>query len=132
MIHFTFHIGHLERLACETVPLGDSFERTPFSELFRHEIGTQLKNMRAECKNWVASSYRIQVFGVLLSEAGSNVGFFAETVVGIFVDVLTGNPDGVQLELQLKMFILLSKLLYNTETTGSQFSNFTAKIVQGA
>jgi hypothetical protein len=59
-----------------------------------------------------AASLRVQIFGTLLQESGGAVGHFVEQVVGIFVDVLSS--ETADSELQLKMFIILSKLLFET------------------
>lgn len=46
----------LQNLA--TTTLDDVTPDQRLSELFRHEMTSQLKAMRVECRNWVASSFR--------------------------------------------------------------------------
>jgi len=60
------------------------------------------------------------------------VGYFVELVVGIFRDVLT--VESIEPELQLKMFIVLSKQLYETsERIDSQnrFGPFALRVLEG-
>lgn len=100
-------------------------------DLFKHEMGTQLKSMRSECSNWGASSYRIQVFSTLLSHGGSVVGYYPDLIVNIFSGVLTAKE--IEPELQLKMYMVLSRQLYDTQNTldsQKQFQQFALRVVR--
>ena len=79
----------------------------------------------------------------LIQESGSVVGYFVEFVVGIFRDVLISKSnsnsvsmsDSVDPELQLKMFIILSKQLFETsERIDSQkkFEPFAIRVLEGS
>lgn len=118
-------------LKLSQLTLDDIEAEDPLSELYRHEMAPLLKLMRSECKHWNAASFRLPIFSTLLQESGHVVGFFVEQVVGIFRDVLS--VESVDPELQLKMFILLSKQLFETSTrinSKKQFGPFAAKVLE--
>jgi hypothetical protein len=67
-----------------------------------------------------------------IQESGSVVGYFVDLVVGIFRDVLTS--DSVEPELQLKMFIVLSKQLFETSDridSQKKFGPFAIRVLEG-
>jgi len=72
----------------------------------------------------------VPIFSTLLQESGPVVGYFVEQVIGIFRDVLT--KESLDPELQLKMFILLSKQLAETRTridSKNQFGLYAIKLL---
>lgn len=96
-------------------------------ELFKRETGAQVIMMRKECHNWTATSHRVLVFAALMTEAGTAVGYYPEVIVDIFQITLAGaegTAANTDHELQLKMFIVLAKLLYDVDTTLDSKMNF--------
>ena len=75
---------------------------------------------------------RIPIFSTLIQESGPVVGYFAELVVGIFRDVLSN--ENIEPELQLKMFIILSKQLFETSDridSQKKFGPFALRVLDG-
>jgi hypothetical protein len=75
---------------------------------------------------------RILIFSTLIHESGPVVGYFAELVVGIFRDVLS--VENIEPELQLKMFIILSKQLFETSVridSQRKFGPFALRVLDG-
>lgn len=104
------------------------------SDIFKRELGGLLRVLKSECSGWDASSRRILVFSAALQEAGPVIGFFAASVVDIFLIVLAESGARKGTELQLKMFMLLSKQLYNmSESINSQneFQFYALTIIKG-
>ncbi len=74
----------------------------------------------------------MQIFSTLLQESGPVVGYFVEQVIGIFRDVLS--QESLDPELQLKMFIMLSKQLMETANridSKKQFGPYAIKLLNG-
>jgi hypothetical protein len=74
----------------------------------------------------------VQIFSTLLQESGPVVGYFVEQVIGIFRDVLS--QESLDPELQLKMFIMLSKQLMETANridSKKQFGPYAIKLLNG-
>ena len=117
--------------------LADSLNITKL-ELFRQELHGQINMMSHECSKWGSSSRRVEVFSTLLQESGSAIGYYPNLVTDIFVTVL-GSSDSnttssllVEPELQLKLFIVLSRQLYNYKETlnsDNQFNGYVLKVV---
>ena len=85
--------------------------------------------MKLECEDWTANSFRVNVFAKILNRSGTASGFYPDLIISIFHDVL--NKE-VEPELQLKMFLTLSKLLYdvkNTLDSQNEFKQFVLKLV---
>ena len=98
-------------------------------DLFKKELGPALKSMKLECEDWTANSFRVNVFAKILNRSGTASGFYPDLIISIFHDVL--NKE-VEPELQLKMFLTLSKLLYdvkNTLDSQNEFKQFVLKLV---
>jgi hypothetical protein len=55
-VHYMF-TEFLQNLAIVSVDLEQNPEQK-LSELYRQELPVQLKSIRVECRNWVASSFR--------------------------------------------------------------------------
>ena len=99
------------------------------SDLFKKELGPSLKSMKLECEDWTANSFRVNVFSKLLNRSGTASGFYPDLIISIFHDVLSKE---VEPELKLKMFLTLSKLLYdvkNTLDSQNDFKQFVLKLV---
>lgn len=99
-------------------------------DLIKQELGSSLKSMRQECEDWTPSSFRVGIFSKLLLVSGKVVGYYADLIVSIFLEVLS--RDQVEPELRLKMFLTLSKLLLdvkNTLDSQQEFKALTLKIV---
>ena len=85
--------------------------------------------MKLECEDWTANSFRVNIFSKLLNRSGTAAGFYPDLIISIFHDVL--NKE-VEPELKLKMFLTLSKLLYdvkNTLDSQNDFKQFVLKLV---
>ena len=104
-------------------------------ELFRQELKTQLNMMLKECRLWGSSSRRVEVFSTLLQESGPAVGFYPNLITDIFHLVLgptesgTSKPTLAEPELQLKMFIILSRQLYNYKETLNSQNEFEQYVI---
>jgi hypothetical protein len=108
--------------------LAEALELT-LEQLFRQELGPALKVMKQECEDWTASSHRVMVFAKILNRAGSVVGYYPDLIISIFHEVLSKE---VEPELQLKMYLTLSKQLYdvkNTLNSQNEFQQMALKIV---
>ena len=85
--------------------------------------------MKLECEDWTANSFRVNIFAKILNRSGTASGFYPDLIISSFHDVL--NKE-VEPELQLKMFLTLSKLLYdvkNTLDSQNEFKQFVLKLV---
>ena len=107
------------------------------SDLFKRETGIQLSLMSKECGGWVGASHRMSVFCALMVESGSAVGYYPDLVVDIFQSVLSksaagGSAKDMDHEIQLRIFIVMSKQLYNVDSTlnsQNQFASYSLKIL---
>ena len=105
-------------------------------DLFKQHLGSMLKNMKNECHEWTATSHRVAVFSRTLMASGGIVGFYPDLVVSIFHSVLGPRIEGQEIEpeLKLKMFMVLSRQLYNVKNTldsQDQFKHLALKITTG-
>lgn len=106
-------------------------------ELFRFELHSALTLMYEECGMWGSSSRRVEVFSTLLQEASSAIGYYTDLVNNIFLKVLApkqnnmNNPTATaEPELQLKMFIILSKQLYSYQETLNSDNKFSCHVLR--
>ena len=99
-------------------------------ELFKKELEVLLTTISKECSNWGSSSRQVELFSTLLQESGSAIGYYPELVISIFDSVLssglsTETPNSqAEPELQLKMFIVLSRQLCKYEETLNSDNKF--------
>ena len=108
-------------------------------ELFKKELELMLTLMSKECMNWGSSSRQVELFANLLQESGSAIGYYPDLVTSIFNSVLAQVESNETIispaepELQLKMFIILSKQLCRYEETlnsDNKFGSYVLKVVK--
>ena len=106
-------------------------------DLMKRQVGAQLSFMSKECASWSATSHRLAVFSALVLESGSVIGYFPDLTIDLFMTVLStstgdGSAKNIDYELQLKLFIVLSKQLCHVDSTlnsQSQFDNYSTKVL---
>ena len=107
-------------------------------ELFQKELHSQLTLMSNECSNWGSSSRQVEVFSTLLQESGSAIGLYPDLVTRIFHTVLAPTESNESTssraapELQLKMFLILSRQLCKYDQTlnsDNKFGIYVLKVV---
>ena len=107
-------------------------------QLFQNEVQGLLTLMSRDCGNWGSSSRQVELFSNLLQESGSAIGLYPDLVIEIFDTVLAPVETNekitsrVEPELQLKMFLVLSRQLYKYDETlnsDNKFGVYVLKVV---